>query len=266
MKQHRDVKKFSHYYQILGLVKSCQTWKEFTDECTPIYDYAKNRGWGYSLKVDSGIRHRFYYKWKTDQQLIELGSDYSSLTELTKGNGALQAELYKRKLTRQLPYQFKGEGNKRLYTYEICKEAVSQVSSRQELYETNKPCWTAIYRHGWKDLFDDSHNLYTPANVLYIWNSLEYSNLWKVGLSSDRKALGGMRWQNRIKCVAREGNLTPDTIYHIIIDDPSTIERKILSEYPKYEWKIKFDGSTEFLKLTNTQSESVISKYFSTCN
>jgi len=75
-----------------------------------------------------------------------------------------------------------------------------------------------------------------------------------------------MRWQNRIKCVAREGNLTPDTIYHIIIDDPSTIERKILSEYPKYEWKIKFDGSTEFLKLNNIQSESVISKYFSTCN
>jgi len=151
MKQHRDVKKFSHYPQILELVKSCQTWKEFTYECTPIYDYANQRGWGYSLKVDSGIRHRFYYKWMTDQQLIELGSDYSSLTELTKGNGALQAELYKRKLTRQLPYQFKGEGNKRLYTYEICKEAVSQVSSRQELYETNKPCWTAIYRHGWKD-------------------------------------------------------------------------------------------------------------------
>jgi hypothetical protein len=254
------------YSQILKLVKSCQTWAEFNLKYPSIYDYANSKKWGYSLRVDSGVRHRFYYKWMTDQQLIELGSEYHNLTELTNHNGALTAELYRRKLTRQLPYQFKGEGNVRQFTYDICKKAVSEVSSRQELYETNKPVWNAIYRYGWKDLFNESHNIYTPSNVLYIWNSLEYSNLWKVGVSNNLLVLGGFRWENRVKCVAREGNLTPDTIYHTITDNPSTIEKKILSEYPKYNWDVKFDGSNEFVELTKTQFESIINNYFSTCN
>ena len=102
--------------------------------------------------------------------------------------------------------------------------------------------------------------------MLYIWNSLEYSNLWKVGVSNNLLVLGGFRWENRVKCVAREGNLTPDTIYHTITDNPSTIEKKILSEYPKYNWDVKFDGSNEFVELTKTQFESIINNYFSTCN
>lgn len=254
------------YSQVLDVVKSCQTWTDFRLNYTPIYDYANSKRWGYSLKVDSGIRHRFYYKWMTNQQLIELASIYSSLTELTKENGALQAELYKRKLTRQLPYEFKGEGNKRLFTYERCKQAVSEVSSRQELFETNPQVYTAIYRYGYKTLFDESYNLYSPANVLYIWNSVQYPNLWKVGVSSDKQALGGTRWQNRIKCVAREGHLTPDRVYHIIVESPSILETQLLSEYPKYEWKVKFDGSTEFLNLSNAESQSIISQYFTNPN
>jgi len=256
MKQHHS------YSQVLELVKSCQTWTEFRLEHMPIYDYAKSKRWFFSLKVDSGIRHRFYYKWMTNQQLIELGSAYSSIVELTNDNGALQAELYKRKLIRQLPYKFKGEGGKRLYTYEVCKQAVSEVSSRQELFETNRPAWNAIYRRGWTELFDESHNLYTLANVLYIWNSTQHENIWKIGVSSDRHCLGGTRWGNRIKCVAREGNLTPNYIHHVVIDNPTIIEKKILSEYPKYEWKNKFDGSTEFLNLTKIESKNLINQYF----
>lgn len=250
------------YSQVLAVVKSCETWTVFRLTHTPIYDYAKSKRWFYSLKVDSGIRHRFYYKWMTNQQLIELASRYSSLSELTQENGALQAELYKRRLTRQLPYEFKGEGTKRQFTYERCKQAVSEVSSRQELYETNRPAWNAIYKRGWRNLFDDSYNIFTPSNVLYIWNSVEYETVWKVGISSDKKCNGGTRWQNRIKCVAREGNLTPYEVYHLVIDDPATIEMQLLSEYPKYEWKVKFDGSTEFLNLTNAESQSIINQYF----
>lgn len=95
-------------------------------------------------------------------------------------------------------------------------------------------------------------------DLFYVWKPKAHSNLYKIGISSQRLD------EQRIEQVARNFNNEKDIILKLKVKDARSIETHILNAYPEYEFKESFDGSTEFRQLTESQLEYV--KHYARCN
>jgi hypothetical protein len=88
-------------------------------------------------------------------------------------------------------------------------------------------------------------------DTVYIWNTVENPNLWKIGVSNHYKV------ENRIKKVSNSGSLTPYITKYKVFENENVlkIEKELLSIGEPYIFENTFDGHSEFRLLTEEQEQ-----------
>jgi hypothetical protein len=91
----------------------------------------------------------------------------------------------------------------------------------------------------------------SDADVFYIWETNEHSNLYKVGISSERVG------DRRIKQVEKANGLTANIILHVVTNNARALERMALAmgEQPTF---ITGAGRTEFRYYTKSELKKII--------
>lgn len=263
------------YEECVNKATQCKTMIQFIENYQSIYDYARYRGWLDSIVEDANLTKRLNYKEKSDEELINLANSWckdsncTSPAEFRKSGAGLAAELWRRQLHRNVELlefgEYYPEGTTKFSLAEI-KETAESCASISEFVALYSGMYSTVRRQGWQDeVFENVGRVYTKPNILYFWNCLEIPNVWKIGISNNNPILGRhrLRWRYRVSIVAAGGDLTPDQIYHTTLQDPKSIEQLILSTYPSFTWGKQFDGSTEFLHLSKSESDNIINQYFS---
>lgn len=93
-------------------------------------------------------------------------------------------------------------------------------------------------------------------NVVYMWSSKQYPNVWKIGVSS------GKGISLRVHDVAEAANLDIEKIFYTYSENARKIESEILSTYEKqFPFPNKFDGYTEFRLLSEDEENHIQKTY-----
>lgn len=261
------------YEECIEVAQQCESWHDFCDNQKKHYDWAKYRNLLNDVMVESNLKKRPVYRSITDVSLLDQANDFckthsiKTAKEFRDLSAGLGAEIWRRNLQRQVAVEF-GEWTppgETKYTKEEIKAVAESCVSVQDFTNRFSGMYGTAKRKGWiDDVLENVDNSYTHQNVIYFWNSEEFPDVWKVGISNDNFRLGRHKtmWRYRVALVATCANLTPQHIFHKVTSGCREIEMNLLNRYTKYDWGIKFDGSTEFLNLTKTESETIINQYF----
>lgn len=261
------------YDDCLQIAEQCDSWAEFCENHKAHYDWARYRNILYDLLIDTNLQKRPIFKQLTNDELIKQANDFCSINSIQTSiqfrylSAGLGAEVWRRKLQRQVTVEF-GEWTppgETKYTKEEIKEIAESCGSLREFTNRFPGMLGTARRKGWlDDVLENVDNSYTQQNIIYFWNSEEFPDVWKIGISNDNFRLGRHKtmWKFRVALVASCANLTPNVILHKVTSECRDIELDLLKTYTKYDWNVKFDGSTEFLHLSKSESENIINQYF----
>ena len=129
-----------------------------------------------------------------------------------------------------------------------------------EYVNTNtKIAWRCNKGHQWEALPYSVLNLGSGCptcaldhNCIYLWNVVGTNN-YKIGISSIGIA------ERRINGCANSGNHKYEIVIIQEVEDASNLEKELLSKYLENPYKNeRFDGYTEFRKLTPQQVEDIL--------
>lgn len=261
------------YEECLEVAQQCESWHDFCDNQKKYYDWAKYRNLLNDLMVESNLKKRPVYSSISDVSLLDQANDFckthsiKTAKEFRDLSAGLGAEVWRRKLQRRLDVEF-GEWTppgETKYSKDEIKEIAESCESVDDFRNRFSGMYGTAKRNGWlDDVLENVDNSYTQQNIIYFWNSEEFPDVWKIGISNDNFRLGRHKtmWRYRVALVATCANLTPQRIFHKVTSECREIELELLKMYTKYDWNAKFDGSSEFLRLSKSESENVINQYF----
>ena len=261
------------YDECLEIAQQCESWHDFCDNQKKHYDWAKYRNLLDDIKIETNLKKRPVFRSLSDASLIDQANDFCKTHSIkTSGefrelSAGLGAEVWRRQIQRQVNVQF-GEWTppgETKYSKDEIKEIAESCGSVQDFTNRFSGMYGTAKRKGWLDyVLENVDNSYTQQNIIYFWNSEEFPDVWKIGISNDNFRLGRHKtmWRFRVALVATCAHLTPNVVHHKVTTKCREIELDLLNKYTKYEWNVKFDGSTEFLHLSKSESENIINQYF----
>jgi hypothetical protein len=137
------------------------------------------------------------------------------------------------------------------WTKEECQEKALLCESRSEFKKTYNSHYNKALRENWLDDICPHMTTIVLVDTVYIWNTLENPQLWKIGISNHYTV------ENRINKVGKEGNITPHSKYWKVFEDDNvySIEKELLKLGEPYQFTTPFDGHTEFRLLTAEEEQ-----------
>ena len=143
---------------------------------------------------------------------------------------------------------------KNYWTKEECHEKALLCDSRSEFEKKyNKYYWKAM-REKWLDEICSHMEKIILIDTVYIWNTLENPQLWKIGVSNNYTV------KKRIKTVSKAGNLTPHFKKWKVFENENVIhlETELLKIGEPYKFQTPFDGHSEFRLLTADEEQYIM--------
>lgn len=86
-------------------------------------------------------------------------------------------------------------------------------------------------------------------DVVYMWNSKENPNVWKIGVSTQ------VYHTRRLTRVLKRSKLTIDQSVKVVTKDARNLEKQLLKIGTPFYTETKFNGSTEFRVLTDEECD-----------
>lgn len=205
-------------------------------------------------KPESIVQHMKPFRgyWTVDSATEE-ASKYQDRWTFQQGSGGAYRFLWKMGLLDSI---FGTPHDVQTWNRESARSAAGICRNRSEF----KIEFPGAYKFSYKnDLLEEffGETLDTPIcdnDILYIWGIKELNGVYKVGITSSRLNLRGIRH------VERKSNLTVDKIWLHKTSDARFLESKIKSRFPQFTFNNKFSGSTEFIKLGKSELEKLISE------
>lgn len=146
-----------------------------------------------------------------------------------------------------------GMKTRKIWEYEDAKKEVLKYETMKDLCN-NQGLYSAISKYDWWDLCEHlPRSDRAVINVVYIWNTIENPQLWKIGVSNHYRVKG------RIDTVSKAGNLTPHFKKWKVFEDQNVlqIEKELLKLGEPYQFTTKFDGHSEFRLLTADEEHRI---------
>ena len=138
------------------------------------------------------------------------------------------------------------------WTKELIQEIANKYSLRKDFYYSSedKNAYMGAQRLGCIDEvcshMRDS-TWYDYYNVIYMWNTIEYPNIWKIGISNDVKV------NKRIKSVLSQTNFTLNEVFWRQVHEPWKLEKNLIKLGRATSLEDLVDGKTEIRLLTSRQ-------------
>ena len=142
--------------------------------------------------------------------------------------------------------------DKFVWTKELIQEIANKYSLRKDFYYSSEDrrAYIGAQRLGCIDEvcshMRDS-TWYDYYNVIYMWNTIEYPNIWKIGISNDVKV------NKRIKSVLSQTNFTLNEVFWKQIYEPWKLEKNLIKLGRATSLEDLVDGRTEIRLLTSSQ-------------
>jgi len=140
-----------------------------------------------------------------------------------------------------------------VWTKELIQEIANKYSLRKDFYDQeygDRNAYQAAQKLGCIDEvcshMRDS-TWYDYYNVIYMWNTIEYPNIWKIGISNDVKV------NKRIKSVLSQTNFTLNEVFWKQIYEPWKLEKNLIKLGRAASLENLIDGKTEIRLLTSRQ-------------
>jgi len=144
--------------------------------------------------------------------------------------------------------------DKFVWTKELIQEVANKYSLRSDFYDQeygDRNVYLAAQRLGCIDEvcshMKDSPTWYDYYNVIYIWNTIEYPNIWKVGISNHKRV------NARIKSVVSQTNFTLNEVFWRQVYEPWKLEKNLIKLGRATSLEDLVDGKTEIRLLTSSQ-------------
>ena len=146
------------------------------------------------------------------------------------------------------------EAKLNFWTKEECHEKALLCSIRKEFQSKYKSHYSKAHREKWLDEICSHMEKIILIDTVYIWNTLENPQLWKIGVSNHYTV------KTRIKTVSKAGNLNPHFKKWKVFENENviTIEKQLLSLGEPYQFTTPFDGHSEFRLLTQDEEQYIM--------
>jgi hypothetical protein len=141
------------------------------------------------------------------------------------------------------------------WTKEECHEKALLCNSRSEFESKYMAYYSKSRKEKWLDEICSHMKTLCLIDTIYIWNSIETPQLWKIGVSNHYTV------KKRIKNVSKAGNLTPYIKKWKVFEDKNVIhiETELLKLGEPYQFTTQFDGHSEFRLLTSEEEQYIMS-------
>ena len=142
--------------------------------------------------------------------------------------------------------------DKFVWTKELIQPIANKYSLRKDFYYSSEDrrayigaqrlgCIDEVCSHMRDTIWHDFYN------VIYMWNTIEYPTIWKIGISNDVKV------NIRIKSVVSQTNFTLNEVFWRQIYEPWKLEKNLIKLGKPASLEDLVDGRTEIRLLTSSQ-------------
>ena len=144
-----------------------------------------------------------------------------------------------------------------IWTKEECHEKALLCNSRSEFHNKYNTHYHKAMREKWLDEICSHMETQYLIDTLYIWNTIENPQLWKIGVSNHYTV------EKRINKVSKAGNLTPHFKKWKVFENFETnkvlrIEKQLLKFGEPYQFQTPFQGHSEFRLLTADEEQYIM--------
>jgi hypothetical protein len=142
---------------------------------------------------------------------------------------------------------------KNYWSKQECYEKALLCDSRKEFQNKYNSHYMKALKQKWLDEICSHMETMVLIDTLYMWNTIENPQLWKIGVSNHYTV------EKRINKVSKAGNLTPHVKKWKVFENENVLhlETELLKIGETYQFTSPFDGHTEFRLLTADEEHRI---------